>query len=77
MERVVSSVKMAPKEYVQSQDEWVLLVRGEAEMEIAGEAIALKAGDHLFLPSGTAHTVKSASEGAMWLAVHLHAQAGD
>lgn len=77
VERVVSSVKIVPKEYVQSHDEWVLLVRGEAQMEIAGEAIALKAGDHLFLPSGTAHTVKSASEGAMWLTVHLHApQAG-
>ena len=78
VERIVSSANMAPKEYVQSQDEWVLLVRGEAEMEVAGEAISLRAGDHLFLPSGTAHVVKSASEGAMWLAVHLHApQAGD
>lgn len=73
VERIVSSATLAPKEYVQSQDEWVLLVRGEAQIEVAGAAVALKAGDHLFLPSGTAHIVKSASEGAMWLAVHLHA----
>lgn len=77
VERIVSSANIAPKMYVQPQDEWVLLVRGEAEMEVGGVAVALKAGDHLFLPSGTAHVVKSASEGAMWLAVHLHApQAG-
>ena len=76
VERVVSSAKITPKKYLQSQDEWVLLVRGEAEMEVAGAAVTLKAGDHLFLPSGTAHTVKSASEGAMWLAVHLHAPQG-
>lgn len=73
VERIVSSANVAPKKYVQSQDEWVLLVRGEAEMEVAGESVALKAGDHLFLPAGTAHIVTSASEGAMWLAVHLHA----
>ena len=72
VERVVSSANITPKTYVQSQDEWVLLVRGEAEIEVAGEAVVLKPGDHLFLPSGTAHTVKSASEGAIWLAFHLH-----
>src|SRR5437868_15204108 len=72
VERIVSSANMTPKKFVQTQDEWVVLVRGEAEMEVAGEAVVLKAGDHLFLPSGTAHTVKSASEGALWLAVHLH-----
>lgn len=76
VERIVSSATFAPKRYVQSQDEWVLLMRGEAEMEVEGETVALKAGDHLFLPSGTAHIVKSASEGAMWLAVHLHAPEG-
>ena len=73
VERIVSSAKITPRTFVQSQDEWVVLVRGEAEIEVAGEAIVLKTGDHLFLPSGTAHIVKSASEGAMWLAVHLHA----
>jgi len=71
VERIVSSANITPKEYVQSQDEWVVLLTGEASMEVAGEALALKAGDYLFLPSGTAHTVKSASEGALWLAVHL------
>ena len=51
----------------------MLLVHGEAELDIAGETVALHAGDHVFLPSGTVHTLKSASEGALWLAVHLHA----
>ena len=73
VERIVSSANITPKEYVQSQDEWVVLVRGEAEIELGGETLVLKCGDHLFLPSGTVHTVKSASEGTMWLAVHLHA----
>ena len=73
VERIVSSANITPKRYIQSQDEWVVLVRGEAELEVAGEVVVLKCGDHLFLPSGTVHIVKSASDGALWLAVHLHA----
>jgi cupin 2 domain-containing protein len=73
IERIVSSARLDAKLYVQPQDEWVLLVRGEAELDIAGETVALRTGDHVFLPSGTVHTLKSASEGALWLAVHLHA----
>jgi cupin 2 domain-containing protein len=71
IERIVSSAGLAPKTYLQPQDEWVLLVRGEAELDIAGETVELHAGDYVFLPSGTAHTLKRASEGALWLAVHL------
>lgn len=73
VERIVSSANITPTRYVQSQDEWVVLVRGDAELEVAGEVVVLTCGDHLFLPSGTVHTVRTASEGAMWLAVHLHA----
>lgn len=73
VERIVSSADLSPRQYVQPQDEWVVLVRGEAKMEVAGEIVALKCGDYLFLPSGTVHSVKSTSEGALWLAVHLHA----
>ena len=36
IERIVSSATMTPKEYVQSQDEWVLLVKGEAVLQVAG-----------------------------------------
>lgn len=72
VERIVSSAGVEPVEYVQAQDEWVLLARGEAVLEVAGTAHALVAGDHLFLPAGVPHTVRSASDGALWLAVHLH-----
>ena len=72
-ERIVSSADITPKRYVQAQDEWVVLLSGEAKLEVEGKVVDLKAGDYLFLPSGIPHTVQSASEGAMWLAVHLHA----
>jgi len=72
VERIVSSAAPAPQDYVQPQDEWVVLVSGEAALEVAGEPVALKAGDYLFLPAGTPHKVLRTSEGALWLAVHLH-----
>ncbi len=72
VERIVSSADITPWEYVQSQDEWVVLLQGEAVLKVAGETTALKTGDYLFLPAGTPHTVERTSQGAIWLAVHLH-----
>lgn len=75
VERIISSSDITPSQYVQEQDEWVLLVQGEAVLDIAGEQKALKAGDYVFLPAKTPHTVLSTSHGAMWLALHLHPDA--
>ena len=72
VERIVSAAAMTAKSFVQAQDEWVVLLRGSAVLEVAGERLDLVAGDYCFLPAGTEHTVRSASEGALWLAVHLH-----
>jgi cupin 2 domain-containing protein len=76
IERILSSSRIQPKEYVQTQDEWVVLIRGEAELALGGKSITLKEGDYLFLPAGVPHRVECASEGAMWLAVHLHPESG-
>ncbi|WP_377703312.1 cupin domain-containing protein [Pseudoduganella sp. UC29_71] len=72
VERIISSSKIASQEYVQEQDEWVVLLQGEATLDVAGQSVQLGSGDHLFLPSRTPHTVRCVSDGALWLAVHLH-----
>jgi cupin 2 domain-containing protein len=72
VERIISSASTTPSEFVQDQDEWVLLVRGTATLEIDGNSNLLVAGDYVFLPAGTPHAVRQVSEGALWLAVHLH-----
>lgn len=72
VERIVSSNSTTPTAYAQSQDEWVILVRGTATLEINGELKSLEAGDFVFLAAGTPHCVTQTSEGALWLAVHLH-----
>ncbi|MGV3740903.1 MAG: cupin domain-containing protein [Burkholderiaceae bacterium] len=77
IERILSSARIQPQVYVQAQDEWVLLMRGEAVIQVDGKSIVLKEGDYVFLPAGVPHQVERASEGAMWLAVHLHPQQAD
>lgn len=72
IERIVSSAAVVPIEHCQEQDEWVALLRGEAALEVAGQAVELREGDHLFLPAGTPHRVLRCSAGTLWLAVHLH-----
>lgn len=72
IERIVSTSKIASQPYVQEQDEWVVLLQGGATLQVAGEQVALNDGDYLFLPAHTPHTVLAVSDGAMWLAVHLH-----
>ncbi|MRV75930.1 cupin domain-containing protein [Duganella sp. FT92W] len=72
IERIVSTSKIASQQYVQEQDEWVVLLKGSATLDVAGEQVALHDGDYLFLPARTPHTVLTVSDGAMWLAVHLH-----
>ncbi|TBU74343.1 cupin [Pseudomonas daroniae] len=72
IERILSSARIEAVDYVQEQDEWVVLVRGQARMTVAGKAVELAAGDHLFLAAGTPHRVERTSDGALWLAVHLH-----
>ncbi|SDF59656.1 cupin domain-containing protein [Phytopseudomonas seleniipraecipitans] len=72
IERILSSSRIESVDYLQEQDEWVLLARGTASMTVAGKVLELVAGDHLFLPAGTPHRVEHTSEGALWLAIHLH-----
>lgn len=72
VERIVSSAENAPAEYVQRQDEWVVLIRGTAVLSMAGEAFTLAAGDYLFIPAGVSHRVEKTSNGALWLVLHLH-----
>jgi len=76
IERIVSSDAIVPVEYVQTQDEWVVLLQGEATIEISGDMHEMSSGDYVFLPAGMPHTVRRVSPSAVWLAIHLHPAPG-
>ena len=74
VERIVSHGQASPPGfwYEQPEDEWVVLLQGQAVMDVDGRTVPLTSGDHLFLPAQTPHTVLQVSDGALWLAIHLH-----
>lgn len=55
--------------YNQAQDEWVLLIRGRAQLRVDEKVIDLEEGESFFLPKHTPHQVLFTSEDALWLGV--------
>jgi cupin 2 domain-containing protein len=71
IERITSSGSQPAQSYCAAEDEWVLLLRGHAEMRIAGELVTLHEGDSVQLVAQTPHEVLATSDNAVWLAVHV------
>ena len=80
VERIVSYGHASPDEfwYDQGQDEWVLLLKGAARIQVEGKAEQhLKPGSYINLPAHTRHRVSwtEPDTETIWLAIHY--QAGD
>ena len=74
IERIASHGQASPEGfwYDQPDDEWVMLVQGEASLVFDdGRTVALQAGDHLLVPKHQRHRVERTSADALWLAVHI------
>ena len=69
--RVVSSDTLEEKEYCQTEDEWVIVMEGEATLVIDDKKRHLNKGDSLFIPAHTSHRVLTAKSGTLWLAIHI------
>ncbi len=70
--RIVSSADIESVEYVQDEDEWVVLIEGEATLLVEDEEKVLKKGDTLFIAAKTPHKVLKTSYGTVWLTVHIY-----
>ena len=69
--RIVSSDIQEDKDYIQKEDEWLVLIEGEATLQIANEEQILTKGDTLFIPANTPHKVLKTNHGTVWLTVHI------
>jgi cupin 2 domain-containing protein len=77
IERIFSYGNITPPDewYNQAEDEWVLLVTGEAELTFDnGTTCRLHPGDHVMIPAGRKHRVTYTSTPAVWLAIFLQHQ---
>ncbi|MFZ4398615.1 MAG: cupin domain-containing protein [Bacteroidales bacterium] len=76
IERIISFGNPSPDGfwYNQPNNEWVILLTGEAEIEYKnGDKIYLKAGDYLLIPSNQEHRVSytSKSPNCTWLCFYF------
>lgn len=73
IERIVSQGQRSPEGfwYDQEENEWVLLIEGEAELEFKTpkDSLYLKKGDWILIPAHKKHRINHTSSPAIWLAV--------
>lgn len=69
--RIISSNDVDKTEYIQEEDEWLILLEGHATLLLNKEKQELEKGDTLFIPSKTPHRVLSTENGTVWLTVHI------
>ena len=77
IERIVSRGHSSPSGfwYEQNEDEWVLLLKGNAVLEFAGgRTAALGEGDSILIQAGEKHRVAATSSepACVWLCVYIN-----
>ena len=74
IERIISHGHTTPPDepYVQAWDEWVLVLKGKAELSLQDLGkYTLAPGDCLLIPSGVPHLVTYTEDPTIWLAIHI------
>lgn len=73
IERIVSTGHRSPSGlwYDQDEDEWVVVLQGEAKLEFEERTVPMVAGDWLTIPAHTRHRVAwtAPDKPTVWLAV--------
>ena len=57
--------------YDQDEDEWLVLIKGEALLSFEEKDVNLIQGDTYFIKQHQKHCVKKTSADALWLTVHI------
>ena len=69
IERICSKEYENGRWYDQPEDEFVMLLKGEAKLEFGDGSLEMESGDYLTISAHSRHRVARASDGCVWLAV--------
>jgi cupin 2 domain-containing protein len=72
IKKIISNTLKTPQTFIQKEDEFVVLLKGCAKIEINGIVKKLKSGDTLFIPANTPHTLLKTKKVAIWLTIHIY-----
>ncbi|MBY7735265.1 cupin domain-containing protein [Francisella philomiragia] len=73
IEKIISYGQVTPidEPYIQSHDEWVVVLKGMAKLRLDNNDYILDEGEYLFIPRNTKHWVTYTENPTIWLALHL------
>jgi cupin 2 domain-containing protein len=71
LRQILSGRLDGPVDFVQDDDEWVMVLAGHAVLEVDDETVELGPGEWVLLPRGTPHRLLRTEPGTSWLAAHL------
>ena len=70
IEQILSGALEGPQPFVGDTDEWAVVLRGSARLQVEGVDHRLGAGDWVLIPAGSPHVLHETTPGTLWLAVH-------
>lgn len=70
VEHILSGRIDQPVEFLQTHDEWVVVLSGAATLVIDDRVHHMGTGDWVCIEGGTPHQLRAVAPGTSWLAVH-------
>ncbi|NET24795.1 cupin domain-containing protein [Okeania sp. SIO1I7] len=72
--KIISPPNFVSEEFIQDEDEWVILLQGSAILEINQKNTKLVKDSHIFIPAKTPHKIISTDPNieTIWLAIHIY-----
>ena len=71
IKKIVSNTLQTPQEFLQSEDEFVVVLQGCAKITMEGTTYKLKKGDTLYIPANTPHVLEKTKKVVVWLAIYM------
>ncbi|MCL2925653.1 MAG: cupin domain-containing protein [Trichodesmium sp. MAG_R04] len=72
--KIISPLNFTSEEFIQDEDEWVILLQGSAILEINYKTSKLVKDSYIFIPAKTPHKIISTDSKieTIWLAIHIY-----
>ena len=72
--KIISPPNFSSEEFIQDEDEWVILLQGSAILEIQETTTKLVKDSYIFIPAKTPHKIIATDSNieTIWLAIHIY-----